>query len=401
MKKFEKVATNKNSTKWKNAIQRETQLYSHTYGLSTMRTDFDRDYTRIINTNAYKRLKHKTQVFFSPENDHICTRIEHVNLVESVSYTIASYLGLNTELTRAIAVAHDLGHSSFGHQGEKILSSISEREYGETFWHEKNGLHFVDNLELLVDFENRKRNLNLTYAVRDGIISHCGEIDEENLFPRNECLNLKEYQIPNQYAPYTWEACVVKIADKISYIGRDIEDAKVMKILTDKQVQKIDEQIQKVDINNTNIINFLTVDLCKNSSPEKGLRFSKQAMEVMKMIKDFNYQNIYRNEKILPSVRYFKIVMNEIFYCLQNEFNEKRTIYNLKKMARYYPNLSHEFVTWLSNYAKTEDRNEEEYNNKIIYNLQNRDDYAKSIIDYMSGMTDKYIIQIYDEIVRF
>ena len=167
-------------------------------------------------------------------------------------------------------------------------------------------------------------------------------IDEENLFPRNECLNLKEYQIPNQYAPYTWEACVVKIADKISYIGRDIEDAKVMKILTDKQVQKIDEQIQKVDINNTNIINFLTVDLCKNSSPEKGLRFSKQAMEVMKMIKDFNYQNIYRNEKILPSVRYFKIVMNEIFYCLQNEFNEKRTIYNLKKMARYYPNLSHE-----------------------------------------------------------
>lgn len=401
MKKFEKVATNKNSTKWKNAIQRETQLYSHTYGLSTMRTDFDRDYTRIINTNAYKRLKHKTQVFFSPENDHICTRIEHVNLVESVSYTIASYLGLNTELTRAIAVAHDLGHSSFGHQGEKILSSISEREYGETFWHEKNGLHFVDNLELLVDFENRKRNLNLTYAVRDGIISHCGEIDEENLFPRNECLNLKEYQIPNQYAPYTWEACVVKIADKISYIGRDIEDAKVMKILTDKQVQKIDEQIQKVDINNTNIINFLTVDLCKNSSPEKGLRFSKQAMEVMKMIKNFNYQNIYRNEKILPSVRYFKIVMNEIFYCLQNEFNEKRTIYNLKKMARYYPNLSHEFVTWLSNYAKTEDRNEEEYNNKIIYNLQNRDDYAKSIIDYISGMTDKYIIQIYDEIVRF
>lgn len=401
MKKFEKVATNKNSTKWKNAIQRETQLYSHTYGLSTMRTDFDRDYTRIINTNAYKRLKHKTQVFFSPENDHICTRIEHVNLVESVSYTIASYLGLNTELTRAIAVAHDLGHSSFGHQGEKILSSISEREYGETFWHEKNGLHFVDNLELLVDFENRKRNLNLTYAVRDGIISHCGEIDEENLFPRNECLNLKEYQIPNQYAPYTWEACVVKIADKISYIGRDIEDAKVMKILTDKQVQKIDEQIQKVDINNTNIINFLTVDLCKNSSPEKGLRFSKQAMEVMKMIKDFNYQNIYRNEKILPSVRYFKIVMNEIFYCLQNEFNEKRTIYNLKKMERYYPNLSHEFVTWLSNYATTEDRNEEEYNNKIIYNLQNRDDYAKSIIDYISGMTDKYIIQIYDEIVRF
>ena len=214
MKKFEEVATIKNHEKWKNSIQRQTDLYSHTYGLSTMRTDFDRDYTRIINSNAYKRLKHKTQVFFAPQNDHICTRIEHVNLVESVSYTIASFLGLNTELTRAIAVAHDLGHSSFGHQGEKILSSIAQREYGETFWHEKNGLHFVDDIELLVDFENKKRNLNLTYAVRDGIISHCGEIEENCLKPRSEWIDLNDYQEPNQYAPYTWEACVVKIDRK-------------------------------------------------------------------------------------------------------------------------------------------------------------------------------------------
>lgn len=401
MKKFENVATVKDNTKWKNATKRETELYSHTYGLTTMRTDFDRDYTRIINSNAYKRLRHKTQVFFSPENDHICTRIEHVNLVESVSYTIASYLGLNTELTKAISVAHDIGHSSFGHQGEKILSSISEREYGEKFWHEKNGLHFVDDIELLPDFENKKRNLNLTYAVRDGIISHCGEIDEESLMPRNEAIDLKNYQEPNQYAPYTWEACVVKIADKISYIGRDIEDAKAMKILNEKEASQIDELIQKIDINNTNIINYLTVDLCKNSSPEKGLRFSKEAMKIMKTIKNFNYENIYQNEKIAPSIRYFKLVMNEIFYCLKNEFAGKRTIYNLKKLSRYYPNLSHEFVTWLANYAETEDRIGKDYNNKIIYDLQNTEDYARAILDYISGMTDQYIIQIYDEIVRF
>ncbi len=401
MKKFENVATVKNNPKWKNATQRETELYSHTYGLTTMRTEFDRDYTRIINSNAYKRLKHKTQVFFSPDNDHICTRIEHVNLVESVSYTIASYLGLNTELTRAIAVAHDLGHSSFGHQGEKILSTIAQREVGEPFWHEKNGLHFVDNLELLIDFENKKRNLDLTYAVRDGIISHCGEIDEESLSPRKEWIDLKQYQKPNEFAPYTWEACVVKIADKISYIGRDIEDAKVMKILTEKEIQTINSMIQKIDVNHSNIINFLTVDLCKNSSPEKGLRFSKEAMEVMKTIKDFNYEKIYKNEKISPSIRYFKLVINEIFYCLENEFAEKRTIYNLKKLSRYYPNLSDGFVTWLANYAQTEDRNEADFNNKIIYNLQNKTDYAKAIIDYISGMTDSYIIQIYDEIVRF
>lgn len=399
MKKFKEVAMIETNEKWEKAIKREEQLYSH--GLSSLRTQFDRDYTRIINSNAYKRLKHKTQVFFSPENDHICTRIEHVNLVESVSYTIASFLGLNTELTKAIAVAHDLGHSSFGHQGEKILSTISEREIGEKFWHEKNGLHFVDDIELLVDFENKKRNLNLTYAVRDGIISHCGEIDENSLMPRCENIDLKNYQEPNQFAPYTWEACVVKIADKISYIGRDMEDAKVMKLVDDEDLRKIDALIQKMDVNNTNIINYLTVDLCQNSSPECGLCFSDEALEVMKLIKDFNYEKIYRNEKMMPTIRYFKVLMNEIFYCLKNEFDGKRTIYHLKNLGRYYPNLSQEFVAWLANYAKTEDRKETEYNNKIVYDLENEKDYCKAIIDYISGMTDSYISQIYKEIVCF
>lgn len=401
MKKFENVATVKNSEKWRNSIKRERELYSHVHGLSTMRTEFDRDYTRIINSNAYKRLKHKTQVFFSPENDHICTRIEHVNLVESVSYTIANQLGLNTELTRAIAVSHDLGHSPFGHQGEKILSEISEKEYGEKFWHEKSGLHFVDDIELLTDVQNKKRNLSLTYAVRDGIISHCGEIDEECLKPREEAIDLQAYQEPNQYAPYTWEGCVVKIADKISYIGRDIEDAKAMKILLDKDIKEIDKLINKMNINNTNIINYLTVDLCKNSSPERGLRFSKEALEVMKTIKNFNYEKIYRNEKLLPGIRYFKVVMNEIFYALKNEFHEKRTIYNLKKLERYYPKLSSEFVSWLANYAMTEDRMAKDYDNKIIYNLENSRDYARAIVDYMAGMTDQYMIEIYNEIVHF
>ena len=401
MKKFENEAMTINNEKWENSNKRAQDLYSHRYEISTIRTDFDRDYTRIINTNAYKRLKSKTQVFFSPENDHICTRLEHVNLVESVSYTISNYLGLNLELTKAIAVAHDIGHSPFGHQGERILSTISEREYGEKFWHEKNGLHFVDDIELLLDFENKMRNLSLTYAVRDGIISHCGEIDEEYLKPRSEYIDLKDYTEPNQYSPYTWEGCVVKIADKISYIGRDIEDAKIMGLLTEADIIEIDKIINKIDINNTNIINYLISDLCKNSSPTQGLKFSKEALKIMKTIKDFNYEKIYKNSKIEPTIRYFKVVMNEIFYCLKNEFAGKRTIYNLRKMSRYYPNLSNEFIEWISNYANTEDRVISKYNNKIIYNLENIEDYCRAIIDYISGMTDKYIIQVYDEIVRF
>ena len=146
MKKFEKYAANENNPNWDKIISRQSPLYNRN---NFMRSEFERDYTRIIHSTAYRRLKHKTQVFFSPENDHICTRIEHVTHVESISYTIAKNLGLNTELTKAIAVAHDVGHSPFGHEGEKILSEISNRDLGISFWHEKYGLELVDNIELL------------------------------------------------------------------------------------------------------------------------------------------------------------------------------------------------------------------------------------------------------------
>ena len=228
---FEKYATNENNPKWQNSIKREKEIYKRK---NDIRSEFERDYNRILHCNAYRRMKHKTQVFFSPENDHICTRIEHVMHVESVSYTIAKYLGLNTELTKAIATGHDIGHSPFGHEGERILSQISERDIGEKFWHERNGMEFVDKIELLEDINKNKQNLNLTYAVRDGIISHCGEIDENCLKPREENINLNNYKVPNQYSPYTWEGCVVKISDKISYLGRDIEDAISLGILDER-----------------------------------------------------------------------------------------------------------------------------------------------------------------------
>ena len=212
---FIKEAAYPHNVNWDKLISRKVENDKE----DDIRSDFELDYNRILHTTAYRRLKHKTQVFYAPKNDHICTRIEHVNHVESISYTIAKYLGLNTELTRAIAVAHDLGHSPFGHKGEKLLSEITEKDIGEKFWHEWNGLNLVDNTELLQDYNHNRKNLNLTYAVRDGIISHCGEIDENALKPRSEYINLEtEYTYPNEYAPYTWEACVVKISDKISYM---------------------------------------------------------------------------------------------------------------------------------------------------------------------------------------
>lgn len=401
MKKFEKESMIEGNEKFEKAISRMEKLYDPIYGDAPMRSEFDRDYTRIINCNAYRRLKHKTQVFFSPKNDHICTRIEHVNLVDSISNTIANYLGLNAELTKAIAVTHDIGHSPFGHQGERILSEIAEREYGERFWHAGNGLHCVDDLELLSDVAGIKRNLNLTYAVRDGILAHSGEPTISGQKPRKEFVDLNNFTHSNKYAPYTWEACVVKIADNISYLGRDLEDAKEMKLLTERDLINLNKAIENIRVNNSSIIGYLTGDLCKNSTVETGLKFSDEAHSTMERIRKFNNERIYKNEKIQPTIRYFKVVMNEIFYTLKREYNGTSTIKNIRKMKRYYPFLSEAFSGWLESYANTIDKDNAKYFNKQIYDLNNIEDYSRAILDYMAGMTDQYIISVYNEIVSF
>ena len=394
---FAELSTNYNNPKWNNIISRESPLYSRN---NDIRSEFERDVTRIIHSNAYRRLKHKTQVFYSPQNDHICTRIEHVNHIESISYTISHYLGLNEELTRAISLAHDLGHSPFGHKGEKILNEICKRDLGFSFWHEKNGLYFVDNIELLEDTEGNKRNLDLTYGVRDGIISHCGEIDENSLFPRNEFIDLNKYTFPNQYKPYTWEGCVVKISDKISYIGRDIEDAVSIGILD----EHLDELYSLLEykggtINNTVIINTLIYDLCNNSSPDKGLCFSDEALNLMNKIKQFNYKHIYLSDILKPSDKYFSVVINQIYDTLKNLYDGKNTFVKLNSMKKFYYNLITGFIEWLDNYFNHSDRTG--LKNKILFDINNPQDYYYAIILYISGMTDKFAIDMYNEIIGY
>ena len=381
-----------NSTKWQNMIKRQKEIYPRN---NDIRTEFERDYTRIIHSTAYRRMKHKTQVFFSPDNDHICTRIEHVVHVESISYTIAKYLGLNTELTRAIATSHDIGHSPFGHQGEKILSEISNRDIGEKFWHEKNGLDIVDKIELLEDPHGNMQNINLTYAVRDGIISHCGEIDQNNLKPRSEYIDLQEYKAPNQYSPYTWEGCVVKIADKISYLGRDIADSIILGIL-DKNLKDLYKLLNckpNEVINNTNIINDLIYDLCTNSSVEKGLCFSDKMYETINKLKKFNYEKIYLSDKLMKSTHYFKLVLNNIYDLLRESYN------NRIKAEKICPELLYNFEEWLANYWNLERASTNK--NDVIFDVKDEKDYCKAIIYYISGMTDNYAIDMYNKIIKF
>mgnify|MGYP000001739980 FL=1 len=398
--KFSSVAATPSNPNWNNLISRKDELYKKE---NDVRSEFERDYDRIIYCNAYRRLKHKTQVFFLPKNDHICTRIEHVNNVDATSYTIAKALGLNTTLTRAISISHDIGHSPFGHKGEQILNRICMENDLEAFWHERNGLNFVDNIELLTNVNNEEKNLNLTYAVRDGIISHCGEIDEISLKPRTEFIDLeKDYIKLNQYSPYTWEGCVVKISDKISYLGRDIEDAISMGILDSNLNELYDllEQPRSANLNNTNIIGDLIADLCLNSSANEGLKFSTATFEKIKRLKQFNYKYIYKHKCMNPSERYFSLVLNEIFNTLNECYDGMTTLEKLNSIKPFYTKVIDTFIKWISCYWNIEtDRTH--LKNKILYDMNNIKDYQTAIITYISGMTDSYAIETYNDIVKY
>lgn len=395
-------AMNKDNPKYNDCIERESQLYERK---GDFRTPFMRDYNRIIFTTAYRRLKHKTQVFFAPDNDHICTRAEHVNLVESISYTIAHQLGLNTELTRAISAGHDLGHAPFGHGGEKILSSLSIKHGLEPFWHEKNSLHLIDDLCLLEDDQHIEHNLDLTYAVRDGIIAHCGEVNQRRIKPRDEKIDLKAFKSPGLYQPYTLEGCVVKISDKIAYLARDIEDAWNLHILNEEDMKSLIEEINAVvpelfkAINNGTVVNYFIQDVIHNST-EDYIGLSDEAFEIMKIFMKFNYQKIYEIKKVKIHTQYVQLILESLFSFLYEYGQHENFVLDLKKDAERYPLIINHYLKWLTRYSTL--LHDERYQNHIVYDFEN-DSLAleKSIIDYLSGMTDHFIIDAFDELLAY
>lgn len=417
---FAEAAMQPDNPNWEAAIKRQNDLYSRN---SDIRSEFARDYTRILHSLAYRRLKHKTQVFFDTKNDHVCTRVEHVAHVDSVSYTIASALGLNTELTRAIAMGHDLGHAPFGHTGEKILSELSEKYIGKKFWHEQNGVHYVDNIELLESPDRNYYNMNLTYAVRDGIISHCGEVNDTRLKPRDEAIDLYGIEKAGKVQPFTWEGCVVKLADTIAYLGRDIEDAITLGIieLNDlRELYKISRQISQGTVNTSVIMHEFIVDIVKNSTPEEGIGLSLERAEMLNAVKAFNYDKIYRNPKLQNFNDYAKLVLNSVFKALMGYFNGAETLSGLDKIYshKHTPKFVREFYGWVLKYcdinavARVLDKSRtvgkvksEEFaryhNIKCYGDLSDRAVYTQAILDFVSGMTDKYAIQCFEELISF
>lgn len=408
-KKFQKVAAFPNNENWDVLISRQDELYSRP---DDVRSPFARDYTRILHSMAYRRLKHKTQVFFNIENDHVCTRMEHVAHVESVSSTIARKLGLNEELTKAISMGHDLGHAPFGHQGESVIKTLCTKYLNHTFWHEQNGLRFVDNVDLLEDTYKISRNLNLTYAVRDGILSHCGEVDENSIFPRSIDVGIEDFDKPGKYQAATWEGCVVKIADKIAYVGRDIEDAMSLGFLDQtarntllRMAQIHDENV----LNTTVIMHNMIIDICNNSSPSKGICLSAKFNQQLKDIKTFNYENIYRHKRLDPFKHYSELIITQIFDALLAMYDGKYTWNALEEQRRFTPLLISSFEKWLARYCDTSIVPKGELkdlalkceNRKIYKKLDTQEIYVQAIIDYISGMTDRFAIALFNELLQY
>ena len=409
MKKFQEFSIENLKDKYENSIRRESHIYERE---NELRSHFQRDYNRILHSKSYRRLKHKTQVFFATKNDHVCTRIEHVNHVSAISYTLASFLGLNTELTSAIAIGHDIGHTPFGHTGEEILNTITQRELGLHFWHEMNSLYFVDNIELLQNPQGKYNNLNLTYGVRDGILCHCGEKDDMNLIPRNEVIKFESVTKEDQPSPYTWEGCIVRIADKIAFLGRDIEDAVSLKIITGSELNKLAKEVTSVirginleEINNTNIIHYFMVDLCKNSSPLNGLRFSESFAKLLVFIKDFSQNNIYKCRRLEYFKNYAVLVIETVYRSLTDmdfDYDMDKMRLFLSHLGKNFEQLIKYFKKWLikySNIYKTREKKYEEV--KRLYNLEEILHYKRAVIDFIASMTDTFAIKLFEEIISF
>jgi dGTPase len=336
-----------------------------------LRGDYFRDQTAVIHSTPFRRLKHKTQVFFLPQNDHICTRIEHVLHVSTIATSICKGLDLDVELAQAIALGHDLGHAPFGHIGEKTLNRLAKSVGG--FVHEVHGLRVVDRIA------NNGRGLNLTYAVRDGIVSHCGESFTKAIRPESKPKDL-EAVTTRQSSPLTYEGCVVRIADKIAYLGRDIEDAVSAGLISPKDIPA--ELKRNLGKTNGEIIDTLVMDVVKTSRGRDRIVFGDDKFEMLCRLKDFNYSRIYNHPRLLESDRLIHNLLSEIFGHLSKcdgKFGRDPGAYAASKhrFARHYG----QFLSIRLH----------------LYGKGTNPD--RSIVDFIAGMTDSYALESAREIL--
>ncbi|MBN2124230.1 MAG: HD domain-containing protein [Deltaproteobacteria bacterium] len=328
------------------------------------RQNFSLDTDRVLHSLAYTRYIDKTQVFYLIKNDHITHRVLHVQLVSKIARTIGRLLRLNEDLIEAMALGHDIGHTPFGHDGEGFLSGLC-RKYGlGHFFHNVQGVRSLEHIE------KKGKGWNLTLQVLDGILCHDGEVHNQALRPDrgkdfqrfDEQIREKEQYPQTDLRPMTLEGCVVRMADTISYVGRDIEDAIRLGVISRSDMPRECREVLG-DTNGT-IVYTLVEDLVANSLDKPFVCFSGEVGDALKRLKHFNHTRIYTSERV------------------------KRETPKIQKMFELL------FETFLSDLEKG-DRQSVIYREFLAgmepdYTARSRP--AEVVRDFIAGMTDEYFL---------
>ena len=331
---------------------------------SSYRQSFSRDADRILNSMAYARYIDKTQVFSLIKNDHLTNRIIHVQLVSRIARTIGRYLGLNEDLIEAASLGHDIGHPPFGHDGEKFLSSLTQ-EHDAGFFH-----HNLQSIQFLEQIERNGKGWNLSLQTLDAIVCHNGEIHSKTIKPQwnqtfkdfDAMIKKMQKQKRPDSIPMTMEGCVVKIADTISYIGRDMEDAVRLKLINRDDIPE--KCLRLLGKTNGTIVYNLVTDVISNSSRNPFVCFSGEISDALLELKKFNYERIYFNPKIKKHLKGLKGMFRFLFEKYLNDLEKQnKTSFIFKD---YLKGLSEDYYKKHSN--------------------------AQIARDFIAGMTDSYFI---------
>lgn len=339
------------------------------------RTPYFRDIDKIIHSLSYTRYIDKTQVYSFKENDHISKRMTHVQLVSKIARTIGRALRLNEDLIEAIALGHDIGHTPLGHTGEALLNEISKEELNLYFAHNIQG---VRNFMYIDNFGDGN---NLTIQTLDGIFCHNGEILSPIYKPVPKTVDefLSEYEESykdleqsKKCAPMTLEGCVVRICDIIGYIGRDIEDSINLGLFKREELPALITSV--LGNNNKDIVNNIIVDIVKESMGKPYIKMSDDVFNALFLLKEFNYNNIYKKSITQDEYNYYRYGMRIIFddYLKDLEENNKDSII----------------------YKIFIDNQSDRYNN----DTSNK----RKVIDFISGMTDEmFLNQVIEHTNRY
>lgn len=329
------------------------------------RQHFSLDADRILHSLAYTRYIDKTQVFYLVDNDHITHRVLHVQFLSKIARDVGRFLGLNEDLIEAIALGHDIGHAPFGHDGERYLSDMCHRHGIGGFQHNVQSVRFLDRIE------RKGRGWNLSLQVLDGILCHDGEIHEQSLRPQagktfadlDREMELKNNDPSANLTPMTLEGCVVRLADTISYIGRDIEDAIRLNLISRDEIPLNCATL--LGTTNGAIVYNLVEDVIKNSMERDGVGFSREVSETLRELKSFNYERIYQNPKIKGEVGKIGRLVETLFELYLEDFDKENRESDL--FSGFLDGMSREYLDSHSP--------------------------AEVVRDFIAGMTDEFFMR--------